>query len=61
MTREVREALERLRPALGGSTEALWAGYLAADMNGRRELESQLKFIHRRESEPVLEMVRGAA
>ena len=42
MTREVREALERLRPALGGSTEALWASYLAADMNGRRELESQL-------------------
>ena len=42
MTREVREALERLRPALGASTETLWASYLAADMNGRRELESQL-------------------
>ena len=42
MTREVREALERLRPALGPSTETLWASYLAADMNGRRELESQL-------------------
>jgi hypothetical protein len=42
MTREVREALERLRPALGRGTETLWASYLAADMDGRRELEAQL-------------------
>ena len=42
MTREVREALERLRPVLGAGTETLWASYLAADMNGWRELESQL-------------------
>lgn len=42
MIREVREALERLRPALGQGIEALWASYLAADMDGRRELEAQL-------------------
>ncbi len=42
MIREVREALERLRPALGQGVEALWASYLAADTDGRRELEAQL-------------------
>lgn len=42
MSREVREALERLKPALGPSASTLWAAYLASDAEARRELEAQL-------------------
>lgn len=42
MNRDVRDALERLRPALGDRTDALWALVLSGDRESRDELEREL-------------------
>lgn len=39
MTREVREALERLRPSLGERTDLLWGMVLSGDRRSKEELE----------------------
>jgi len=45
VTREVLEALERLRPRFGRKTDALWALYLSGDRDARQELEQQIRLL----------------
>ena len=42
MNRDVKEALERLRPTLGSRTDALWALVLSGDRRAREEFEREL-------------------
>lgn len=45
MSREVKEALERLKPSLGKRADTLWAVYLASDRFGREELEQHVRLL----------------
>lgn len=41
----MKEALDRLRPALGRRADTLWALYLASDRQGREELEQHVRLL----------------
>lgn len=45
MTREVVEALQRLRPHLGSKADTLWALYLSLDRVGRQEIEQTVRLL----------------
>ncbi|MDA8116079.1 MAG: DUF87 domain-containing protein [Actinomycetota bacterium] len=45
MMPDIKEALERLRPALGGRADTLWALYLSSDREGREELEQHIRLL----------------
>ena len=42
---DIKEALERLRPTLGGRADTLWALYLSSDRDGREELEQHIRLL----------------
>ncbi len=45
MRGEIREALERLRPAIGERADILWALYLSADRELREDLEQNIRLL----------------
>ena len=43
--REIKEALERLRPTIGARADILWALYVSADREARQDLEQSIRLL----------------